>query len=227
VLQIVWNFSSARFSAAQLHCWQFDKRGLYCRCCLTLADGLGSFLRCRLGMKSAIAAIAITVTSGSVLAQTQRTPPSAFATFPTMPSAFATAPLSPCYGRRSYWAYRSEGTRRYRWSSFNPTSPCYSGTPYPYYSAFEPFQTPGPTSRPALPGAASLNENEARARIEAKGYLNISSLVQDRRGIWRGEATMNDGGSVDVVVDLEGNIYSELSTLHIWIERAPPQKKNR
>jgi len=178
-------------------------------------------------MRSAIAAIAITVTSGSVLAQTQRTPPSAFATFPTMPSAFATAPLSPCYGRRSYWAYRSEGTRRYRWSSFNPTSPCYSGTPYPYYSAFEPFQAPGRTSRPALPGAASLNENEARARIEAKGYLNISGLVQDRRGIWRGEATMNDGRSVDVVVDLEGNIYSELTTLHIRIERAPPQKKNR
>jgi len=78
-----------------------------------------------------------------------------------------------------------------------------------------------------LPGAASLNENEARARIEAKGYLNISGLVQDRRGIWRGEATMNDGRSVDVVVDLEGNIYSELTTLHIRIERAPPQKKNR
>ena len=175
-------------------------------------------------MRSAIAAVVITLTSGPVLAQTQRTPPSAYATFPTMPSAFATAPLSPCYGR-SYWPYRSEGPRRYRWFSFNPTSSCYSGTPYPYYSALEPFEAQRPNRRPALPGAASLNENEARARIEAKGYLNVSGLVQDRRGIWRGEAAMNDGRSVDVVLDLEGNVYSELSTLHIRIERAPTHKQ--
>lgn len=177
-------------------------------------------------MRSAIAAAVMTLISGPVLAQTQRTPPSAYATFPTFPSAFATAPLSPCYVR-SYWPDRWEGTRRYRWSSFNPTSPCYSGTPYPYYSAFEPFEAPRPNRRPGLPGAASLNESEARARIEAKGYLNISGLVQDHHGIWRGEAAMKDGRSVDVVLDLEGNVYSELSTLHIRIEPAPPQKKNR
>jgi len=154
------------------------------------------------------------------LAQTQGTPPSAYATLPTLPSAFATAPSSPCVGR----SFR----RSDRWysPSFNPTSPCYSGTPYPYFSAFDPFHTLGASTRPSLPGAASLDERAATARIEAKGYLKVSRLVQDPRGIWRGQATMKDGRSVDVILDLEGNVYSELSTLYIRIERPPLRKKN-
>ena len=170
-------------------------------------------------MRSAIAAAIVTTMTGAALAQTQRTPPSAYATLPTLPSAFATAPLSPCYG----WSFprfdRPHGTRNYRWLSYNPTSPCYSGTPYPYYSAFEPPEFPNQTNRPRLPGSASLNKDQARARIEAKGYLNVSGLVQDQRGIWRGQATMKDGSPVDVILDLEGDIYSEWSTLYIRIER--------
>jgi hypothetical protein len=170
-------------------------------------------------MRSIIFAVVVTSMTGAALSQTQRTPSSAYATLPTLPSAFATAPLSPCYG----WSFRrferSHGTRRYRWSSYNPTSPCYSGTPYPYYSAFEPRELPTRTNRPRLPGSASLNKDQARARIEAKGYLNVSGLVQDQRGVWRGQATMKDGRPVDVIIDLEGDIYSELSTLYIRIER--------
>src|SRR5271168_3681123 len=103
------------------------------------------------------------------LAQTQPTRPSAYPTFPTMRSAWATAPLSPCYGRG----------RRYRWSSFNPTSPCYTGTPYLDYSAIAPFEFPNQTNRAASPGSASLDEDEAKLRIEAKGYLDVSDLEQD------------------------------------------------
>lgn len=167
-------------------------------------------------MRTVVVALVVTSMTGLALAQTQRTPPSAYATMPTLQSAFATAPLSPCFGR----SFRG----RYQSSSYNPTSPCYSGSPYPYYSALEPA-APSPANRSISPGAASLNENEARSRMEAKGYLNISGLAQDRRGIWRGQAAMKDGRSVNVILDLEGNVYSELSTLYIRIERAPAQKK--
>ena len=69
-----------------------------------------------------------------------------------------------------------------------------------------------------------LNEDEAKLRIVAKGYLDVSNLEKDRRGIWRGKATMQDGKAVDVTLDLEGNIYSTLSRLHIRIE---PPRSNR
>ncbi len=72
-----------------------------------------------------------------------------------------------------------------------------------------------------MPGAASLNESEARARIEAKGYLKVSGLMQDRRGVWRGRATMKDGRSVDVILDLEGDIYSELRPPVYRFKRPP------
>jgi hypothetical protein len=157
------------------------------------------------------AAIVLFITGSSALAQTQPTRPSAYRTFAVMRSAWATAPLSPCYGN-------GRGHRR---SSFNPTSPCYSGTPYAYYSAFEPFEFFNPTNRKALLGSASLNEDQATVRIEAKGYLNVSRLEKDRRGIWRGNATMKDGTPVDVTLDVGGNIYSELSS-RLYIRIYPP-----
>jgi hypothetical protein len=157
-------------------------------------------------MRSLIAA-AVVVASMTELAfaQTQPTRPSAYATFPTMRSAFPTAALSPCP----------------RDSSFNPTSPCYSGTPYPSYSALGPFEFPNPTNRPALPGSASLDEDQAKLRIEAKGYLDVSGLEKDSRGIWRGKAIMKDGRPVDVILDIEGNIYSEWRS-RLYIRIYPP-----
>jgi len=159
-------------------------------------------------MRILIAAAAVASMTGPAFAQTQPTRPSAYATFPTMRSAFPTAALSPCP----------------RDSSFNPTSPCYSGTPYPSYSAVAPFEFPNPTNRPALPGSASLDEDQAKLRIEAKGYLDVSRLEKDTRGIWRGKATMKDGRSVDVTLDLEGNVYSELSRLYIRIQPPPSNR---
>lgn len=175
-------------------------------------------------MKSVIVAVFVALMTGTALAQTQRTPPSAYATLPTLPSAFATAPNSPCYGWPVRRSYRSHGVRRYRWLSYNPTSPCYSGSPYPSYSAFEPLEAPNQRRRARLPGAANLNESEVRARIEGKGYSKVSGLVQDQRGVWRGQAMLKDGRSVDVILDLEGDIYSELNTFRIRIER-PPLKR--
>jgi hypothetical protein len=139
-----------------------------------------------------VAAVAASIT-GSAFAQTQATRPSAYATSPTMHSAFATAAINPCYPN----------------ASFNPTSPCYTGTAYPSYSAIETFEFPNRTNREALPGSDSLNEDQTKLRIEAKGYSNVSGLQKDNRGIWRGKATLKDGRSVAVILDLEGNIYSE------------------
>jgi hypothetical protein len=141
-----------------------------------------------------LAAVAASIIAPA-FGQTQPTRPSAYATVATMPSAFATAPLNPCYAR----------------SSYNPTSPCYSGTSYPSYSAIEPFEFPNATNRQALPGADTLDEDQAKQRIEAKGYSDVSGLQQDNRKIWRGQATLKDGRSVAVVLDLGGNVYSELS----------------
>jgi hypothetical protein len=170
--------------------------------------------------------ITMLVTSIAVpaFAQTLPTAPSAYPTMPTFPSAFATAPLSPCFP--SYRYFQRAVSRGYVGrlpGYFNPESPCYSGTIYPAYSAVAPSEyRPGP--RTESPGAEKLDESEARQRIEAKGYLDVSSLEQDRRGIWRGKATMEDGRPVNVTVDLEGNIYSTPSRLHIRIEPPPSNR---
>jgi len=87
-----------------------------------------------------------------------------------------------------------------------------------------PFELPKPKAK--SPRSDELDQDEARSQIEGKGYLDVSSLEKDRRGIWRGKATMNDGRSVGVILDLEGNIY-ELSLLHIRIEPAPYAPSDR
>ena len=142
-------------------------------------------------MRVFIAAAVLAAMTGPAFAQTQPTRMTAYATAPTRFAAYATAAISPCY------------------SSFNRTSPCYTGTAYPSYSAIGPPEPPNQPKQQALPGADSLNADEAKSRIAAKGYLDISGLKKDDRGIWRGKATMKDGKSVAVILDREGNIYSE------------------
>jgi hypothetical protein len=127
-----------------------------------------------------IALVIATSIAAPAIAQTQRTQPSAWATLPTLRSAWPTAPLSPCprYG-------------------LNPTSPCYSGTLYPSYTAVQPFEFPSEPNPKALqPGSESLDETQALLRIGAKGYLDITGLEKDKRGIWRGKATLDDGRPV-------------------------------
>jgi hypothetical protein len=175
--------------------------------------------------------ITILVTSIAVpaLAQTQPTRPLVFQTMPTFPSAFATAALSPCF--RSYRDSDFVPSRRFysgrSLEYFNPESPCFSGTIYPSFSAITPAELPSkPSPRARSEGSESLNEEEALLRIGAKGYADISGLEKDKRGIWRGKATLDDGRAVDVTLDLEGNIYSAPtpSRLHIRIEPPPPRR---
>jgi hypothetical protein len=157
-----------------------------------------------------IAALLALAISAPALAQTQPTRPSAFATLLTLPS-FATAPLSPCY----------------KYSSLNPTSSCYTGTPYASFSATEPFGfAPEVKKRPRLPGALDLDAKQAQTRIETKGYRDVAELQKDDRGIWRGRGSMKDGRRVDITLDLEGNIYSQPNKFNIRIERAPYRPTN-
>jgi opacity protein-like surface antigen len=54
-------------------------------------------------------------------------------------------------------------------------------------------------------GANSFTEGQAKSRIEARGYTNVSSLTKDNKGIWRGTA-MKDGKSFQVSLDFQGNV---------------------
>jgi len=54
-------------------------------------------------------------------------------------------------------------------------------------------------------GANSFTEGQAKARIEAAGYTNVSPLVKDKDGIWRGRAS-KAGALVDVALDYQGHV---------------------
>jgi hypothetical protein len=56
-----------------------------------------------------------------------------------------------------------------------------------------------------LPGANSFTEGQAKSRLEANGYSNVTDLKKDENGVWRGSA-MNAGAKVNVSVDYRGNI---------------------
>ena len=56
-----------------------------------------------------------------------------------------------------------------------------------------------------LPGANSFTEGQAKSRLEANGYSNVTDLKKDENGVWKGSA-MNAGAKVNVSVDYRGNI---------------------
>jgi putative membrane protein len=56
-----------------------------------------------------------------------------------------------------------------------------------------------------VPGANSFTEDQAKARIESRGYSNVTNLVKDDTGIWRGKA-QKDQKAMDVSLDFQGNV---------------------
>ena len=56
-------------------------------------------------------------------------------------------------------------------------------------------------------GANSFTMNQAKARIEARGYGQVSGLQKDKEGLWRGKA-MKDGKAVNVALDFQGNVVT-------------------
>jgi hypothetical protein len=63
------------------------------------------------------------------------------------------------------------------------------------------------TAAAPVAGKNSFTEAQARSRIEAHGYTNVSGLKKDDNSIWRGKATKG-GTSVDVALDYQGNIVA-------------------
>lgn len=69
------------------------------------------------------------------------------------------------------------------------------------------INTPNTPPNPGAPvaGANSFTEAQAKSRIEAGGFINVSALKKDDAGVWRGTASQA-GKSVMVSVDFQGNV---------------------
>jgi hypothetical protein len=69
--------------------------------------------------------------------------------------------------------------------------------------------TPNNPPNPGAPvaGANSFTEAQARSRIEAKGFENVSGLQKDDAGVWRGKASQG-GKTINVSVDFQGNVVA-------------------
>ena len=87
-------------------------------------------------------------------------------------------------------------------------------TPAPAMTAPGTVLVPNAAETPAKPvpgaplaGANSFTESQAKARIEAKGFTNVSGLKKDDGSIWRGKA-MKDGKSVSIALDYQGNVVA-------------------
>lgn len=66
------------------------------------------------------------------------------------------------------------------------------------------------TNNPGAPvaGANSFTRSQARSRIEHAGFSNVSGLVKDKDGVWRGVAS-KDGATVHVALDYQGNVVAK------------------
>jgi hypothetical protein len=63
------------------------------------------------------------------------------------------------------------------------------------------------TVNPGAPAAGrnSFTEAQARTRIEAAGFTNVSGLAKDTAGVWRGKAAKS-GKTTTVSLDYQGNV---------------------
>ncbi|MGV7219048.1 hypothetical protein [Bradyrhizobium sp. UFLA05-112] len=60
-------------------------------------------------------------------------------------------------------------------------------------------------SNAPVAGRNSFTEGQAKSRIEAAGYSNVSDLQKDNDGVWRGKAD-KAGTKTDVSIDFQGNV---------------------
>ena len=58
-----------------------------------------------------------------------------------------------------------------------------------------------------VPGKTSFTADQARARMVKRGYNVTSNPLKDDRGIWYAEGQKDNGRTVMVMMDYQGNIY--------------------
>ena len=70
-----------------------------------------------------------------------------------------------------------------------------------------PAVTTSSTPTPASPakGSNSFTMAQAKSRIEAAGFTNVTDLTKDHDGIWRGQGSKN-GATGEVSLDYQGNV---------------------
>jgi hypothetical protein len=80
----------------------------------------------------------------------------------------------------------------------------------PYVEPDNPAIKTTKGNKPGAPaaGANSFTETQAKSRIEARGYTDVSHLTKDERGVWRGTAQMN-GKMTKVSLDFQGSVVVE------------------
>jgi len=137
---------------------------------------------------SYVVAVAASLLAGQALAQytSPSNPPASNAQAPKAEKAPA-APTAPSATDRQTTAPAAEGPQ-------NPAVRTEQGNN---------------ATRPVA-GANSFTEGEAKSRIEAKGYANVTELKKDDQGIWRGKAQQN-GRNVTVALDYQGNVFADPS----------------
>jgi len=75
--------------------------------------------------------------------------------------------------------------------------------PKPDTPAVTTQSTPTPPTPAA--GANSFTMNQAKSRIEAAGFTDVTALAKDKDGVWRGKAS-KAGTAQDVSLDYQGNV---------------------
>jgi hypothetical protein len=61
-------------------------------------------------------------------------------------------------------------------------------------------------SNAPVAGRNSFTEGQAKSKIEAAGYSNVTALKKDNDGVWRAKASKGGGSSTDVSLDFQGNV---------------------
>ena len=84
-------------------------------------------------------------------------------------------------------------------SQVNPPANADAKTP----AVNSPNSPPNPGAPVA--GANSFTEGQAKSRIEANGFTNVTGLKKDDAGVWRGNASKGSQ-SMSVSVDFQGNV---------------------
>ena len=84
-----------------------------------------------------------------------------------------------------------------------------AGTAFAQPAGKQPAEPPAAAqtkpSTPTTPSTAAMTETQAKARIEAQGYANVSELRKDAQGMWTARA-MKDGKSHQLSLDTRGQI---------------------